>query len=90
MFYAFNGSSQHTVLLMYYFVYRGTESLGIWTGRGRWGKGKKKIQDRHTKSKPLKLRLMALLRTASNKDVNNEEECYGRDFNVNIVSDYAQ
>lgn len=33
---------------------------------------------------------MALLRTASNKDVNNEEECYGRDFNVNTVSDYAQ
>lgn len=59
------------------------------------GGARKKRQDSLTKSKPLKLRLMALLRAASNRDVNNgvssqEEECYGRDYNVNTISDYAQ
>lgn len=80
------------VVLMYYFVYRGTESLGIWTGRWEWGEEKR--LDSLTKSKPLKLRLMAFPRAASNKDVNNgvasQEECYGRDYNVNTISDYAQ
>ncbi len=90
MFYAFNGSSQHCSFDVLF-----TEGLNLSVfEQEEEGGVRNQRQDSLTKSKPLKLRLMALLRAASNRDVNNrvssQEECYGRDYNVNTISDYAQ
>lgn len=48
-----------TVVLMYYFVYRGTESLGIWTRRRGWGEEKKSRQSHKIQTSEIKINGLA-------------------------------